>query len=174
MDKQSDQSSEAIAEREEKRNPGQTAEAELVARVELTLNMLTKGYRKSVIKTVMRQRYGVSPRTVENYLARAKEILLVELKEERDEHAGRSLAFYRSVIADPAVKMKDKLVAQRRIDLLLGLQAPTRVALTDPEGNTPAAPTIQVGVDLSGLSTDELIQLKAIRSKVNGSKVSSN
>lgn len=186
MDKQDLMESEAQAEQDVltqghgdleeqgKKNPGQTSEEELEKRVELVLKMLISGYRKSLIKTVLKQRYGVTARTVENYLSRAKQILLLELKEERDDQCARSLAFYRSVLSDATAKTKDKINAQRRIDLLLGLQAPTRVALTDPEGNTPAAPTIQVGVDLSGLSTDELIQLRGIRQKVNGSKVGSN
>lgn len=157
---------EGQSEKDSVKNPGRTPEEELEVRVDYTLKLLTEGRRKSEIKKIFRQRYNVTARTVENYLSRARQILLTELKAEREEHTGRSLSVYRSILSDPKAKIKDRLAAQRRIDRLLGLEAPTRVALTDPDGNTAATPTVNIAVNLSKLSTEELLIMRSIRGKL--------
>lgn len=111
------------------KNPGRTEEEELEERVELTYRLLSDGLRKSDIKQALKDSYGVCARTAENYLARARELQLLELREERDVHRGGALAFYRRIIADPTASIREKLLAQQQIDKLLGLAVPIRVAM---------------------------------------------
>ncbi len=110
-------------------NPGRTQEDQLEERIELTYRLLSDGMRKSDIKRALRDTYGVCARTAENYLARARELQLLDLREERDVHRGASLAFYRRILTDPTAKISDKLHAQKRIDDLLGLAVPFRIAM---------------------------------------------
>lgn len=114
-------------------NPGRTPDDELEERVELTYRLLADGLRKSEIKLALKEQYQISARTAENYLARARERQLLELREERESHRASALAFYKRVVSDPNAKISDKLQAQKRIDQLLGLEVPFRVALATVE-----------------------------------------
>ncbi|AMV35716.1 hypothetical protein VN12_26725 [Pirellula sp. SH-Sr6A] len=110
-------------------NPGRTPDDEYEDRVELTYRMLVEGMRKSEIKAALKAQYQISARTAENYLARARLLQLEDLREERDVHRASSLAFYKSVLSDPQVGVGAKINAQKRIDQLLGLDVPFRVAI---------------------------------------------
>jgi hypothetical protein len=110
-------------------NPGQTSEAELEERVDLTYRLLSEGMRKSAIKNALKAQFGVCSRTCENYLARARQRQLADLRETRDEHRAQSLAFYRAIVADSGATLRDRLLAQKRIDDLLGLDTPLRLAI---------------------------------------------
>lgn len=153
-------------------NPGRTPEAELEARVAVTVELLSQGVRKSQIKRILVNRYQVSARTCENYLSRAREELLTDLREERDEHRGTALATYRALLRNPNAKVKDKILAQQRIDKLLGLEAPVRLAMTDTDGVD--LPSVSEQERLQGafsiLSTEELEQLHSMRAKVKKAK----
>lgn len=140
-------------------NPGRTEEDELEDRVELTYRLLSDGMRKSEIKQALKATYGVCARTAENYLSRARIIQLEELREERDIHRGSALAFYKRILSDSSAKISDKLTAQKRIDDLLGLAVPFRVAMQIRE---------QTQVDDStefeaALETATLAELKRMR-----------
>lgn len=111
------------------KNPGPTSEEELEQRIELTYRLLSDGLRKSDIKQALKDSYGVCARTAEAYLSRARELQLIELREERDIHRAGALALYRRMLADPTATIKDKLLAQQQIDKLLGLAVPMRVAM---------------------------------------------
>ncbi|XZE35331.1 hypothetical protein SH501x_000821 [Pirellulaceae bacterium SH501] len=114
---------------QEPSNPGRTPDDEYEDRVELTYRMLVEGMRKSEIKAALKAQYKISARTAENYLARARLLQLEDLREERDVHRASSLAFYKSVLSDPQASVIAKINAQRRIDQLLGLEVPFRVAI---------------------------------------------
>jgi len=117
-----------------KGNPGQTPSDELESRVEVTETLLARGMRKSDIKRYLRTEYGVTARTCENYLSRAKDRIMLKLREDRESHRSMSLALYRSVLSDANASLADRLRAQRDIDRLLGLNAPLKVAATDTHG----------------------------------------
>ena len=98
-------------------------------RTGIVAEMLSHGFRDGQIKRRLKAFYGVSTRTAQRDLARAREELRTELGGTLDEHRATSLDFYRSCLRDdtgdvpPAVKVK----AQEAIDRLLGLNAPTKI-----------------------------------------------
>ena len=95
---------------------------EYLARVKLCMDLLGRGYRKTDIKVVVKKQYGVSYRTVENYLSRARAMLLDELGTTREEQRSRSLDLYRSVLKDSTSSARERILAQQRIDKVLGLE----------------------------------------------------
>jgi len=151
-------------------NPGRTPDDEIEGRIVVTVALLAQGVRKSQIKRILASKFSVSARTCENYLARAREQLLEEVREERDEQRSLSLALYRSIISNPNSTMKDKILAQQRIDRLLGLEAPIKWASTTTDGQdvVPAA----APMDLRSLTTEELIALRDVRKKLSSASVS--
>jgi hypothetical protein len=115
---------------------------EIAERIELCRSMLLRRVPKSTIKKAFRQRFGaeIDHGTIERYLTRAREGMLIDLTRGRQNHRAGSLAFYESVLADPKAAVRDKVRAQERIDKLLGLedksnQPPLEVVL----GNLPHA-----------------------------------
>jgi hypothetical protein len=92
------------------------------ARVAYTVHLLSRYAYKGEIKRLLKQRFGISARSCERYLARARELLRERTGADLDEHRALSLGFYESVIRDPATTTREQLLAQKRIDKLLGLE----------------------------------------------------
>ena len=102
---------------------GRISEDELDARVDATEQLLARGVKKSDIKRAIKAKYGVSARTVENYISRARTKLLARISLDQGEQRAASLAFYQSILASSAT-VNEKIKAQRAIDNLLGLNRP--------------------------------------------------
>jgi hypothetical protein len=97
-------------------------------RVRLVADMLARGYRKLDIKLLVKKKFGVTARTVENYLSHARRMLMEELGTTRHEQRAKSLDFYKSILKDTSnANTKERLQAQQRIDKILGLEEPTMV-----------------------------------------------
>lgn len=107
---------------------------EIDDRIHLVHKLLCAGRFAEEIKLIVSQKYGISPRTVDRYLRRARDMLLADLDRDPAEHRGESLAFYRKVAADPREKARDRLIARKRVDMLLGLDAPKRREHSGPGG----------------------------------------
>jgi hypothetical protein len=116
------------------KNPGQTPSDEIDKRVEITETLLARGMRKSDIKQYLKGEFGITARTCESYLARARDLILLKLRSDRDEHRAMALAFYQTVRADASASFMERLRAQQQIDHLLGLHAPWKVAQTTTDG----------------------------------------
>jgi hypothetical protein len=97
---------------------------EIAERIELCRSLLLRRVPKGTIKKAFRQRFGADADhgTIERYLTRAREDMLADLTRGRQTHRAGALAFYESILADPAVAARDKVRAQERIDKLLGLE----------------------------------------------------
>jgi hypothetical protein len=115
---------------------------ELAERIEMCRSMLLRRVPKSTVKKAVRQRFGldIDHGTIERYLTRAREGMLIDLTRGRQNHRATSLALYESIVADRTATHRDKVKAQERIDKLLGLedksnQPPLEVVL----GNLPHA-----------------------------------
>lgn len=115
-------------------NPGRTPEAEVERRVSECRVALESHFTKGEIKKQMKEKYGVDARTVENYLSRAREQIVQEVAETREYLRSQSVAVYRRILRSPDSTAKDKIMAQRQIDHILGLHAPWKVAQTDTDG----------------------------------------
>lgn len=97
-------------------------------RIRLVTDMLSRGYRKTDIKLLVRRKFEVTSRTVENYLSHARRMLMEELGTSRHEQRAKSLDFYRSILKDTAnANIRERIQAQMRIDKILGLEEPTVV-----------------------------------------------
>lgn len=92
----------------------------------------------SEIKRAMKANFGMSSRTAERYMSRARARMKAEyaakVNEGTDLLKMESVNFYRSVIRDPAAMTQDKIRAQERLDKLFGLDMPVKVAPTTPDG----------------------------------------
>lgn len=94
-------------------------------RITICADMLARGFRKSAIKVRMAAFYGVSARSVERYVSRARELLIEELQEgDRESHRARSLDQYRQLLREEGVPAAIRLKSQERIDKIMGLEAP--------------------------------------------------
>jgi hypothetical protein len=97
---------------------------EIAERIELCRSMLLRRVPKSTIKKAFRQRFGadIDHGTIERYLTRAREAMLIDLTRGKQALRADSLAFYESILADPNAPYRDKVRAQERIDKLMGLE----------------------------------------------------
>lgn len=135
------------------KNPGRTAKVPLAQRIETTRKLLASRFSKADIKKTLMGLYGVSARTCESYLARAREEIRAETDKPIEDHRADAYAFYESILANPEGDPRLRLKAQERIDKLLGLEVHTRVASSK-----------SIGLDLTleqiaNLSDEELNEL---------------
>ncbi len=93
-------------------------------RVLVCAGMLQQGINKGAIKKFAREKYGINNVQVNRYITRARKHLHAQANASRDEMRGASLGFYRAIARDPKTDTRDRLLAQSRIDKLLGLDAP--------------------------------------------------
>ena len=114
---------------------GRIEEDEYDARIEHALDLLIAHYRKSVIKTVLKETYGVTARTAENYISRARVLLLAQASDEQEFQRAKSIRYWESVIAHEETSVVEKRHARTRLDKIWGVDAPTRIAQTDSKGN---------------------------------------
>lgn len=100
--------------------------------VDAVVEWLGKKYRKSQIKLELAKINGgerLDFRVVDHIISLAKKKIRNLYHVDPIEFKGSSIEFYQSVIRNPKAKIKDKLVAQQRIDVLLGLE---HLATDDP------------------------------------------
>ncbi|HAI10602.1 MAG TPA: hypothetical protein DCM28_02785 [Phycisphaerales bacterium] len=103
-------------------------------RIAKVLKMLVDGYTKGEIKRECRERFDASARTVERYLQQARNLLIEELEEPIEAIKARSLTLYRSIINDRKATLLDKVRAQKRIDKIMGLEAPLKHEVSGRDG----------------------------------------
>lgn len=104
-------------------------------RVDICRQLLCAHQTDGAIKKAVAARYDIHVRSVQRYLARARQILLDEIDKTPDEMRSQSYETYRKIIADPESKTSDVIQAQKHLDKLFGLNGPIKVAQTDAEGN---------------------------------------
>lgn len=114
--------------------------AELEHRISVVQGMLVQGAQKHVIKQACYRQWGVGFRTVERYLARARDAIIEEQDIPKTEATGLLAAFLRFVMGAQAASYRDRLQAAKQLADLFALNGPIKIAETDAEGNglTPA------------------------------------
>lgn len=114
--------------------------------------------RPSITKTQIHQRFctkwNLHWHTVDRYVYRAREEMVKRLKRSPEEFRSNALAFLEKVIGNPNDKTTDRLKAQEQLCDLLGIKAPTKLAMTDPEGNPMLQPDVKVFIN--NLTVSEL------------------
>lgn len=112
--------------------------------------MLTLRVSENDVERALIDRYKVSGKSAQRYLARAKRSLLDAANRPRQEHVADAYAFYCSVIANPNAKDSEKLKAQERIDRLLALDRPRRNDRAAAHGVSRLPPWLIGRIDRSG------------------------
>lgn len=102
-----------------------------------------RGWAKKKEKEIAARQPGVQiqmdARTVERYLARARERMVDESGKTKDELRADSLNFYLGIARDMTADPRSRIMARERVDRLYGLDQPIKVAPTDPTGERPYA-----------------------------------
>lgn len=128
-------------------------QVEIAERVELCQDMIFAGARKRAIVSAVKERWGVSTRTVESYISRAQRQMVDESGRSKEMWRAEQLGKYLAIAHSDASRPIDKIKALERIDKILGLEihAPRQVELTGKDGGpiTSQAAVVVLGVDLS-------------------------
>ncbi len=77
---------------------------------------------------------AVCAKTLESYIARAREANRAVVDRQIQEQITESVAFYETIIRDLKAPIRDRLLAQQRIDAVLGTEAPKRTEITGGGG----------------------------------------
>ncbi|QVL33217.1 hypothetical protein KIH39_04685 [Telmatocola sphagniphila] len=93
-------------------------------RVEFVQTMLGRHFTTEEIKREVREKFGtdIFSSTIQGWIRTARDWNVLEIQKARREQRAESLAVYTSVISDPNSKPRDRIMAQRAIDDLLGLR----------------------------------------------------
>lgn len=95
------------------------------------LSEIKKGFRGKFDRGKKRK---TSDRTIRNYVSRARIVLSHHADVTRDGEKAVSIAYWRSVIADPKQSAAEKRQARIRIEKILGIEAAIKVAPTNTKG----------------------------------------
>jgi len=79
---------------------------------------------KSEMLTVIKEEFKVERKMAEEYMARARDRLVLRLNQARADHRADSLAFYEGIISNPTTTAFEKIRARENVDKLLGLPLP--------------------------------------------------
>lgn len=101
------------------------SQQEIEDRIRFTSHLVGQRLFKGDIKRVLKQRWGVNPKTAGTYITRAKRLLARQAGQSIEEHRMDSHAFYNSIMNHPSATLRDKMWAQQRIDALFGLEIHT-------------------------------------------------
>ena len=132
---------------------------ELDARIDMCRQLISAGHYDGEVKSKVATHFNLSPRTVERYLRRARDLMIKETGKPQIEHRAESLAFYQHVRKKHEEETRDRIRAQERIDKLLGLETPQRVEMSGPGGGP-------MEHDVVTMSRDEMIaRVRALEAK---------
>lgn len=120
---------------------GANQRREMEQRVHVTRRLIAQGLYKHEIQTILQNKYGIQFRQTARYIARARQMLLAHLHKTTADHRAYSLAWYREMVRDKTLPARDRILAAKRIDELLGLDAPKQLSVS---GSTDQPLTIEV------------------------------
>lgn len=138
--------------------------------VDLAESLLSRRYSKAFIKSQLKEKFDCCARTCERVLSRARERIIAASGADRTAHRQDALAFYNSIIRDDKANVREKIIAQERIDKLLGLEAAAKIEL-QPNIENEEKRQIEAAI-LHDPQTNALAESLAIRlarnARVNG------
>jgi hypothetical protein len=94
----------------------------------IALDMLAARRYKSEISGVLRRKFNLSAQNAQRYISWARRRLCQIVSQSHKKQKIASYGLYLSVLRDLASSPREKVLAQQRIDQLLGLDAPIRMA----------------------------------------------
>lgn len=89
--------------------------------IDVIKKLMSVGTYTYDIKIVISKKYGLSQRSVERYITRARKEMVDYFKKPVEQFRAESYCFYRSVLKDPRSTQGERLRARERLDKLLGL-----------------------------------------------------
>lgn len=98
-------------------------------------------------------------RSIDRYVALAREQLLIACKKTRIDALRESVAYWESVVRDGAATRQERGYAQAQLDRIYGVHAPAQVRMTTPPGQPIQVKQEEVARPLKGLSTDRLLEI---------------
>lgn len=107
---------------------------EVQDRLQLVYELLAKAHTKGMIKKVMMEKFGLGPRGTEEYISRARGIMIKDAQQDRQILVGESAAFFKDMMRKPNARDADKLRAAEALNQLFGLNAPARQEVSGPNG----------------------------------------
>jgi hypothetical protein len=131
-------------------------------RVYEVAQLLAQRIPKHQIKRLLRNKFGIGGRQSETYLARAREYLLERSQRDRADHISDATGLYERIIRDPESTKREQMDAQAAIRQMLGLDQPTKIAPTTPDGKSSYIPNEVI----KQLSMEELECLSRIRARL--------
>ena len=130
---------------------------EVRRRIEEICQLMASGASRGRINQHLKEKYGLKTRSCVRYLARARQQIYDATQRTDEDLRTEALAFYEGVREDVELHPQWRLKAQERIDSLMALEKPRKVALTNAEGG-PA--TIRIEADrLDNADPEVLAQL---------------
>ncbi len=152
--------------------------AELEGRYEQTARLIGKGLKKCRIKQALMKEYGVSARTCETYISRARALIRKWSEQSKPDHLDDATAFYLDVIDsplgsrdNPGPSVRDKLEAREALNRLYDLYPAQKVKHQgDRENPVVVENTEQEWADAT---VDELLELRALRQRIDARKAES-
>lgn len=115
-------------------------EVECAERVTFCYEMLRAQKPKRDIKEGFRRKFTpegkreANAKTIEKYISEAKALILADAADGKEILTAQAYATYTNVLNSETAEHRDRIAAQARIDKLFGLEAPTKIAPTTPDG----------------------------------------
>lgn len=101
---------------------------------DFTVECLCRRWHTHQIKTELRRRYGIDNKRYQmGIISEAKKKMRRTLGKKLATHLARSINFYESVIRSPNAGWREKLLAQERLDTMLGLEGHAEIGNPLPE-----------------------------------------
>ena len=130
--------------------------AEVEDRIESAGQFYAAGLTTGQRKIAMREKFGgMDHATCLRYLARARKRWAAEsdlTPQQRKAQRGQAIEFYRQQMRNSKVSDRVKIMAQERIDKLLGLESPVRTELSGVDGKPIVVTAAREPIDFERLA----------------------
>lgn len=113
-------------------------------RIILVESMVTRGWRVGRMKESLRGRFGIKKSQAMVYIKCARENIMKEYERTPAEHTAESLAFYQDMQGEEDAPPVVRVHARKRVDELLGLDAPKRIHIGGDTGDDAAPLIMQI------------------------------
>ena len=118
------------------------------ARVEQVRDLIAQGKRNGEIKRTCSQLWGIQPRSVEEYITKARERIREDMGMPRRDLQYEMVSKLETIANDPKVAPLSRLRAFQEINKILGLYQPLGISITPAEASG-AQPDASLRLDLT-------------------------
>jgi len=110
-------------------------ESEREERLAFAIKIRTRGGHKSAMMREIADEFGITLKTAEDYLVRAKQAMMEVMQKTTQELATESYTRLLESAVDEKATRGERIRAEEAIMKLFGLPGPTKHAITDAKGN---------------------------------------